>query len=184
MNDHLEHIIALLERTPGALDELLRGLPPEWTDTNEGGDSWSPREVVAHLSHAESTDWITHLLEHGENQPFPAFNREGRRDTCKHKSMAELLDEFAALRAASLNKLRSLDPCAEDMERCCVHQVLGKVTLANLLNTWAAHDITHLHQITRVMAHQVRGGVGPFSRNLGVLRCSAHGDGPAGPESK
>jgi hypothetical protein len=50
--------------------------------------------------------------------------------------------------------------------------------------SWASHDITHLHQIARVMAHQVRGGVGPFSRNLGVMRCSAHGDGPGGPESK
>jgi hypothetical protein len=180
MHDHLEHIIALLERTPGALDELLRGLPPEWTDAGDGENGWSPREVVAHLSHAESTDWITHLMQHGESQPFPTFHRAARQDTCKQIPMAELLDEFAALRAASLNKLRVLAPTPADMERCCVHQVLGKVTLANLLATWAAHDLTHLHQITRVMAHQVRDSVGPFSRNLGVLRCSAHSDGPDG----
>lgn len=92
--DHLEHLIALLERTPGALDELLRGLPSEWIDANEGGDSWSPREVVAHLSHAESTNWIEHLLAHGESQPFPTFNREGGRDACTDQPIAELLDEF------------------------------------------------------------------------------------------
>jgi hypothetical protein len=176
MHDCLEHIIALLERTPGALDELLRGLPPEWTDANEGGDSWSPREVVAHLSHAENTDWVTHLMEHGESQPFPAFKRDARGDSCKEKPMAELLDEFAVLRAASLEKLRALAPTDADMERCCVHQVLGKVTLAHLLNTWAAHDLTHLHQITRTMAHQVREDVGPFSRNLGVMKCNAHSE--------
>lgn len=176
MPDHLEHIIAVLERTPGALDELLRGLPPEWIDAHEGGDSWSPREVVAHLCHAENADWIDHLLEFGESRPFPTFNREGRRDSCKHKSLAELLDEFAALRAASLEKLRGLTLSADDMERRCTHQVLGTVTLAQLLATWAAHDITHLHQITRVMAHQVRESVGPFSRYLGVMNCAAHSE--------
>lgn len=173
---HIEHVIALLERTPGTLDELLRGLPAEWTDRNEGGETWSPREVVAHLSHAESTDWITHLMEHGESRPFPKFHREARRDACHEKSIAELLDEFAVLRAASLEKLRGLALSDADMERRCTHEALGTVTLANLLATWAAHDLTHLHQITRCMAFQVREDVGPFSRNLGVIKCSAHSE--------
>lgn len=172
---HIEHIIALLERTPGALNELLRGLPAEWTDTNEGGDSWSPREVVAHLAHAERADWINHLLEHGESRPFPRFNREGGR-TSMHKSMAELLDEFTAVRAESVKWLRGLALRAEDMERRCTHEVLGTVTLAELLTTWAAHDVSHLHQITRCMAHNLREGVGPFHRFLGVMKCSAHSE--------
>ena len=37
MKRELENTIALLERTPGALDALLRGLPEVWTETNEGG---------------------------------------------------------------------------------------------------------------------------------------------------
>ena len=176
MEHSLNHTIALLERTPGALDELLRGLPSEWIDANEGGNTWSPREVVAHLSHAERTDWITHLLEHGESKPFPLFNREAHRTTMHGKSMAELLDEFAAVRAASLEKLRALTLTADHMERRCVHQVLGTVTLENLLATWAAHDLTHLHQITRVLAYQYRDAVGPFSRFLGVTKCAAHGE--------
>jgi hypothetical protein len=176
MPHRLEDTIALLERTPGALNQLLRGLPPKWIDANEGGNSWSPHEIVAHLSHAECADWIAHLLEFGETRPFPTFDREGRRPACKGKSMAELLDEFAALRAANLDRLRALAPSADDMGRRCVHQVLGTVTLSELLNTWAAHDLTHLHQLTRVMAHQVREGVGPFSRFLGVMKCDAHSE--------
>jgi len=173
--DYIEHIIVLLERTPGTLDELLRGLPPEWTDRNEGGDSWSPREVVAHLSHAERTEWIAHILEHGESRPFPRFNREGGRASM-HKSMAELLDEFAAVRAESIGKLRGLALSADDMGRHSTHEVLGTVTLAELLTTWAAHDISHLHQITRCMAYNLREGVGPFHRFLGVMKCSAHSE--------
>jgi hypothetical protein len=172
----LKRTFALLERTPGALDALLRGLPPEWIDSNEGGDSWTAREIVAHLCHADSADWIAHIVEFGESRPFPTFNREERREDCKCKSMAELLDEFAALRAASLDKLRAMALCSADMERRSVHQVLGAVTLAELLNTWAAHDLTHLHQITRVMARQVREDVGPFRRFLGVMKCDSHSE--------
>ena len=51
---------------------------------------------------------------------------------------------------------------------------LGTVTLAQLLATWAAHDLTHLHQLSRVMAHQYREAVGPWSAYLGVLQCAGH----------
>lgn len=179
MTHNLDHTFALLERTPGALDELLRGLPAEWTDANEGGASWSPREIIAHLSHAERTDWmprVKHLLAHGESQPFPPFDREGQRNTMQGKTLAELLEEFAALRAASLDELRALAPSEGDLERRGVHPALGPVALKQLLATWAAHDLTHLHQIVRVMAHQYREAVGPWSQYLGVMRCAAHSD--------
>jgi hypothetical protein len=178
MDCNLDHIIALLERTPGALDELLRGLPPEWTDCNEGGDTWSPREIVAHLSHAERGDWIPrarHLLEHGESQPFPPFDRLGQRQAMEGKSLPDLLEEFSALRASSLEALRDLNPGPAELERRGLHPSLGPVTLSELLATWAAHDLTHLHQLTRVMAYQYRDQVGPFRNFLGVMQCQGHG---------
>lgn len=178
MQHHLEHTIALLERTPGALDELLRGLPPEWAERNEGGDSWSAREIVAHLSHAERTDWIPrlkHLLEFGETQPFPPFDRVGQRQAMDGKSVGCLLTEFATLRAASLETLRALNLGPAEMERRGLHPSLGAVTLSQLLATWAAHDLTHVHQMSRVMAHQYREIVGPWSEFLGVMHCAGHG---------
>ena len=36
MEQNLENTIALLERTPAALDALLRGLPDMWTETRRG----------------------------------------------------------------------------------------------------------------------------------------------------
>jgi hypothetical protein len=158
----------------------LRGLPPEWIDGNEGGDTWSPRQVVAHLTHADRTDWIAHLLEHGESRPFPTFNREGGHALVPGKSLDELLDEFAAARAESLDKLREMELSDEHMQRTCVHQVLGKVTLAQLLATWAAHDVSHLHQITRIWAHHLREEVGPFKRFLGVTQCNARSEDATG----
>jgi hypothetical protein len=62
----------------------------------------------------------------------------------------------------------------EDMERRGRHPAFGSVTLSQLLATWAAHDLTHLHQISRVMAYQYRDAVGPWRVYLGVLQCAGH----------
>jgi hypothetical protein len=177
MDHDLDRTIALLERTPGVLDDLLRGLPPEWTDANEGPDTWCPREVVAHLAHADRTDWmprVRHLLEFGETQPFPPFDRLGQRLAMEGKSLPAILEDFAAVRAAALDDLRALNPGSAEMTRRGLHPSFGSVTLAQLMATWAAHDLTHIHQISRVMAHQYREAVGPWTRFLGVLQCTGH----------
>ena len=49
---------AILARTPATLDAMLRGLPASWTHANEGGETWSPFDVIGHLIHGEEADWI------------------------------------------------------------------------------------------------------------------------------
>jgi hypothetical protein len=85
-----------------------------------------------------------------------------------------LLSEFAHLRSENLKELRAKNLQQKDPAMNAKHPVLGTVSLSELLATWATHDLTHLHQITRVMAHQYREAVGPFRRNLGVLKCDGH----------
>ena len=178
MAEHnLEQTIALLTRTPSALDTLVRDLPQEWTQRNEGGKSWSVFEVVGHLLYAERVDWIPRarvILESGEGRAFEAFDRLGHLKESEGKSLAQLLDEFAQLRTENLRELRGLSLRREDMERRGKHPSFGPVTLSELLATWAAHDLTHLHQISRIMAHQYREAVGPFAAFLGVLKCDGH----------
>ncbi len=179
MGYELENVIALLERTPVALDAPLRGLPEVWTETNEGGNTWSVRTVIAHLIHGEHEDWMPrtrHILKWGETQLFAPFDREGHVRYEKGKTLGQLLDEFAKARAKSLDELRGLRPSPQDLARRGRHPALGSVTLSELLATWAAHDLTHLHQISRIMAHQVREAVGPWARFLGVMRCAGHSE--------
>src|SRR5438309_143349 len=90
------------------------------------------------------------------------------------KSLEQLLDEFARLRKENLLALQSLKLQPKDFDRHGRHPALGVVTLSQLLATWAAHDLTHLHQLSRVMAHQYRDAVGPWSAYLGVLQCAGH----------
>lgn len=177
MNHSLHHTTAILTRTPATLDALLRDLPDEWTMRNEGGDSWTPFGIVGHLIHGEHTDWIPRarrILEHGETRAFEPFDRLGHVKPSEGKSLNVLLDEFADARAASLRELRGLNIQEQDLARRGRHPGLGVVTLSQLLATWAAHDLTHLHQLSRVMAHQYREAVGPWTVYLGVMGCGGH----------
>jgi DinB superfamily len=174
---NLENTLALLARTPAALNVLVRDLPEAWTRADEGENTWNTVEIVSHLIHGERTDWMPRtriILQSGETRTFDPYDRWGHVRESQGKCLAELLDEFARLRQENLAELRALNLQPEDLARRGRHPVLGVVTLGQMLAAWAAHDLTHLHQISRVMAHQYRQAVGPWSEYLGVLKCAGH----------
>lgn len=175
----LHETIVLLTRTPTALNALLRDLPESLTMRDEGENTWTVFDVLGHLVHGERTDWIPRvkrILEFGEAKAFEPFDRFAQMRESAGKSLVQLLDEFAQLRSENLDQLRALRLKPEDMSRRGRHPALGVVTLSELLSTWAAHDMTHLHQISRIMAHQYREQVGPWKKFLGVLQCSGHSE--------
>lgn len=174
---NLDETIAVLSRTPAALDALLRGLPDSWVRRNEGEGSWSAYDIVGHLANLERTDWMARLrriLEDGESRAFDRVGRFAQMKEGQGQSLEQRLDEFACLRRENLSALQALNLQPEDFVRSGMHPALGPVTLANLLATWALHDLTHLHQLSRVMAHQYRDAVGPWTKFLGVLKCDGH----------
>ena len=176
-NADLPQTISLLTRSPAALNALLRGLPEEWALQNEGENTWSVFDVIGHLIHGERTDWMPRakmILQFGETKAFEPFDRLAQLRESQSKSLDQLLDEFAHLRSANLSDLCALNLREDDLERRGQHPALGAVTLSQLLSTWAIHDLTHLHQISRVMSHQYRKAVGPWSEYLGVLHCTGH----------
>lgn len=177
--EHLHATVALLERTPATLATFLRDLPDEWTMRNEGPGTWSVFGVIGHLIHGELTDWIPRaklILHFGETKPFEPFDRLAQERDSRGKSLPQLLDEFALLRSENLRELRELKLSASDLDRRGRHPSFGAVTMSQLLAAWAAHDLTHLHQISRAMAHQYREAVGPWSAFMGVMKCDGHSD--------
>jgi hypothetical protein len=177
----LTEAIAILTRTPATLTALLRGLPGLWVLHNEGSDggkdSWSAFDIVGHLIVGDRTDWMPRariILEKGEARPFDPFDRFAQQRESQGKSLEQLLDEFARVRSENVAALQALNLQPEDLARRGRHPALGVVTLSQLLATWAVHDLTHLHQLSRVMAHQYRDAVGPWSAYLGVLHCAGH----------
>ena len=173
----LDQTVSVLARTPSTLDVLLRGLPEFWIVPNEGEKTWNVFDVIGHLIHGEKTDWIPRakmILQFGDTRPFEKFDRWAQERESRGKSFSELLDEFARLRKENVEELRGMNLRKEDFQKPGLHPELGRVTLSQLLATWVVHDLTHVHQISRIMAHQYREAVGPWSAYLGVLKCGGH----------
>lgn len=172
MRFDLQHAIEILSRTPPALDTMLRGLPKEWTKSNEGDNTWSPYDVVGHLAHGEEADWIARariILESGDLRTFEPFDRFAQFKRFEGKSIEELLDIFASLRERNLLTLRGLGLRDLDLDFKGRHPELGGVTLGQLLSTWVVHDLGHIGQIARVMSKQYFAEVGPWKKYLRVL---------------
>jgi hypothetical protein len=172
MDFDLNHALAVLERTPAAFQALLGGLPEAWTAPNEGPETFSAFDNVGHLIHGERTDWIPRariLLAQGPDRTFAPYDRFAQYRESEGKRLAELLDEFARLRAENLATLRGWNLTERELALQGEHPALGPVTLRQLLATWAAHDLGHLAQTARVMAKQYREAVGPWRAYLPVL---------------
>ncbi len=172
MQFQLADALSILARTPAALDAMLRGLPEPWLHANEGPETWSPFDVVGHLIHGERTDWVPRLrliLEQGDARPFEPFDRFAMFEENRGKSIAELLETFATLRAQNVETVHALQLEPADLTRRGTHPALGPVTLGQLLATWVTHDMTHMAQISRVIAKQFQDEVGPWRQYIGVL---------------
>jgi hypothetical protein len=163
----------VLARTPATLSALLSGLSQGWITQTEGEGTWSPYDVIGHLIHGELTDWIPRarlILEKGTTQAFTPFDRAAMFEASRGKSLAELLERFAALRQETLLALDGLHLGEDQLDLQGLHPELGVVTLRQLLSTWVAHDLDHVVQIARVMARRYAGAVGPWTAYLRVMR--------------
>ncbi|MFL5539860.1 MAG: DinB family protein [Longimicrobiaceae bacterium] len=164
--------IAVLERTPQVLWAMLSGLPPAWTEADEGPETWSPYVILGHLIHGERTDWIARariILEQGPDRRFTPYDRFAQFHESQGKSLAALLDEFEQLRAENLETVAEWRLTEAQLALEGEHPEFGPVTLRQLLATWVAHDLGHIAQTARVMAKQYREAVGPWRAYLPVM---------------
>jgi len=168
----LEQSIAVLQRSPATLGALLQGVGESWVRGTEGPDTFSPFDVVGHLVDGEETDWIPRariILGQGPSRRFEPYDRFRHRSRNTGRTLDSLLAEFARLRAANLELLRSWNLTDAQLVQQGEHPSLGAVTLRQLLAAWVVHDLGHLAQVARVMAKQYRDEVGAWVPYLPVL---------------
>jgi hypothetical protein len=163
--------LASLARTPRVLQAMLRDLPAHWASANEGADTWSALDVVAHLTHTDRTNWVVRvqmIVQRGDTTPFPVFDRFGHLTMAAGRPLEIVLDEFSTTRAESLAQINHLQQA--DVHRRGRHPDLGPVTLGQLLSAWVVHDHDHIMQISRVLARQYTDAVGPWRDYLRIVR--------------
>ncbi len=173
MNFSLSKSIEILERTPDVLIAMLQNVSIDWTENNEGSETWSVHDVVGHLIHGEKTDWVPRMeviLSDKLNKTFEPFDRFAQLEDGKGKSLAELLVEFKNLRQKNIEHLNLKKISDRDVEQRGVHPQLGEVSLSQLISTWTVHDLNHIAQISRIMAKQYKSAVGPWIEFLRILQ--------------
>ncbi|HEX9962555.1 MAG TPA: DinB family protein [Pyrinomonadaceae bacterium] len=173
MNFQIEQAVEILSQTPAVLNALLGNLSGDWTTNTETGDGWSPFDVIGHLIHGEETDWIPRaeiILAQRENPIFEAFDRFAQFEQSNGKTLSELLETFAVLRARNIEILRRMNITPDRLKLKGIHPELCEVNLEQLLSTWVVHDLTHIRQIVTVMAHKYAENVGAWKEYLSILK--------------
>jgi len=164
--------ISILEKTPNVLSSMLQNLPGDWIHCNEGSETWSAFDVIGHLIQGEKADWMIRtkiILSDKTDKSFEAFDRFAQFKTSRGKSINELILEFASLRKANLEELKSLRISESDLNKTGNHPAFGAVSLRQVLATWVAHDLSHIAQISRVMAKHYKEDIGPFVQYLRIM---------------
>jgi hypothetical protein len=168
----LDEAREVLTRTPSAVRALLGDLSDPWLSAAEGPDTWSPRDVVAHLVDLEDTDWLVRanqIMKEGEGGVFAPIDRVRFRTALAGKSLEELLALFESRRTRNLDEIAAMRLTRADFARAGTHPQLGAVTLEQLLASWVVHDMTHVAQIVRVIAKRYDSAVGPWKEYLSIL---------------
>ncbi len=106
-------VLALLAAQPGELADLLRGLSDEQAASRFAPGEWSIKEVVGHLADAERIlAYRAFTISRQEGAVLPGFDPDDfvREAAFGARSLPDLLDELASLRAATVRFARHLTP--------------------------------------------------------------------------
>lgn len=162
MSDLVQTVRSVLEITPSRWQALLTFLPPDLLSRQPAPGEWSAVECLGHL--VDTEQWVFPVrvqvfLDHKDS--FPAFDPDAEGTPPeKGGELAHLGEAFADLRRSSLDLLGRVTDA--DLSRVARHAELGPVTLAELLNEWAAHDLMHTVQAERALMQPFIQDCGPW----------------------
>ncbi len=172
MKFQIGQAVEILQQTPLVLRSLLSNLSNEWIETGENVGDWGVFDIIGHYIHGEETDWIVRaeiILNQGENITFEPFDRFAQFENSKGKTLNELLETFTELRRKNLETLKSWNLTDEQLSLKGIHPELGEVNLEQLLSTWVVHDLTHIRQISMVLAKKYAENVGVWKEYLSIV---------------
>lgn len=154
---NFERALDILAGTPPVLSAIVSNLPRSAQDERPREGAWSPREVLAHLLHAETVSYAPRVKraseqDHLEYEPAPEPAPPG--------DPRQMSNDWADARAANLAWLRQLTP--EQRSHVVHHPRHGEVSVDTYVAEWAYHDLDHLRQILAVLASDLYPHIGAF----------------------
>lgn len=167
MNTLLKSVQAVLSTTPERWQQLVCALPTELLTRPPVTGEWSARQCLQHLLEAERQNFPVRLQAFLSGRDFDAFDPNQHHADLDELTAEQLVDTFVKARQESLALLKDLKE--DDLGRTARHPKQGTVTLAEMLHTWAAHDLMHtVVQAERALMQPFMLGCGswrPFFRD-------------------
>jgi len=164
MDDNGLPCLDILEATPMILRGLMAELSAVDVRWKPAPDWFSVGEVLAHLSHSEGHCYRARLdrFLSEDNPEFEPDDAQFHLELYRNMDPEDAFDHFEEQRETNIETLRDLP--AGIGERKAVHKKVGPITLAQMLNEWALHDLGHIRQIAElVRARKYLAGAGPLA---------------------
>ena len=160
MSDVIALVRSMLETSVGRWEAIARVHPSLLARPPADGE-WSAIQALQHVVDTEHGVFRARMLAILDGRPFEAFDPDAQGGVDHVAGSApELVRALAPLRAVSLETLAGLREA--DLSRTAIHQELGEVTMAELLNEWAAHDTMHIVQAERALIQPFIPASGPW----------------------
>jgi hypothetical protein len=160
MDDLIATVRAVLASTPMRWQGLARHVPADLFAREPAPGEWSALECLQHIVDTEEAVFAVRVQAFLEGREFAAFNPDQDGGQSAGLAPLELAESFAGLRAVTLELLAKVTPA--DLDRRARHPELGMVTLGEMLNELAAHDLNHLVQAERALMQPFIQGSGPW----------------------
>jgi len=137
------------------LDRDLLARPPE-------PGEWSALQCLGHAADTEAQVFASRIraIKDGRAE-LPGYDPDVQATPVSPETdPVAIADRLAAQRRDSLALLATISD--DDLERGSRHMELGPVTLRELLNEWAAHDLMHIVQAERAVMQPFIPASGPW----------------------
>jgi hypothetical protein len=159
LNTLLEDVQAVLSITPERWQRLVGTLPIDLLARPPAASEWSALNCLQHLRDAEYL-FPVRCRAFLAGQDFHDFDPKRAAADADSQTPSQLVAAFTRSRKASLALLKQVKD--GDLGRTAQHPKLGEVTLAEMLHTWAAHDLMHTVQAERALMQSFMLGCGPW----------------------
>jgi hypothetical protein len=164
MSDLVRSTIAILRIDGERWHALATGLDRELLARPPAPGEWSALQCLGHVADTEATTFasrIRALLAGGPEMASYDPDTQGTPIAADTDPVA-LAQRLQMMRAESLALLATVTEA--DLERTARHAELGVVSLRELLNELAAHDLMHLVQAERAVMQPFIPNSGPWRR--------------------
>jgi len=165
LNSLLEDVQAVLSTTPERWQRLVSTLPVDLLTRPAVAGEWSALNCLQHLLDVERVLFPVRVRAFLAGQDLVDFDPNQQHGGPDFQTPEELAAAFARYRQESLVLLKQVKD--DDLGRTVQHPQFGTVTLAEMLHTWAAHDLNHTVQAERALMQPFMFGCGPWRSFFG-----------------